>query len=92
MITFNDVLVAAQYLTPSDRIRLVQALWETVPPEEWPPPRQEWIDEAQRRSGEYDAGHLTAVPWSEVRASARRAAGMSKLRVEPARVVGELPG
>jgi putative addiction module component (TIGR02574 family) len=78
MTTFDDVLGAAQHLAPSDRIRLVHALWETVPPEEWPPPSQEWMDEAQRRSADYDAGRLTAAPWSEVRARARRKAGLEE--------------
>jgi putative addiction module component (TIGR02574 family) len=78
MNTFDDVLGAAQHLAPSDRIRLVQALWETVPPEEWPPPSQEWINEAQRRSADYDAGRLTSAPWPDVRTRARQKAGLDE--------------
>jgi putative addiction module component (TIGR02574 family) len=74
MRIYDEVVKAAQRLSPFERIRLVQALWETVSPEEWPPPSQEWIDEAQRRSVDYDAGRLTAAPWSEARARARRKA------------------
>jgi putative addiction module component (TIGR02574 family) len=76
MATFDEVLGAAQGLPPLDRIRLVQALWETVPPEQWPHPSKDWIDEAQRRSAEYDAGRSTASPWPEVRSRARRKAGL----------------
>ena len=76
MTTFDDVLGAAQDLPPTERIRLVHALWDTVPPEEWPLPSKEWIEEAQRRSAEYDAGRLTAAPWPEVRDRARRKAGL----------------
>ena len=36
MATYEDVLGAAQGLPPTDRIRLINALWETVPPEDWP--------------------------------------------------------
>ncbi|MCI0331904.1 MAG: addiction module protein [Planctomycetes bacterium] len=78
MNTFDDVLGAAQDLPPTDRIRLIHALWDTVPPEEWPPPSKAWIDEAQRRSAEYDAGRMTASPWPEVRARARRKAGLDE--------------
>ena len=60
MATFDDVLGAAQGLAPSDRIRLIDALWETVPPDDWPPPSRQWIAEAQRRSAEYDAAHARA--------------------------------
>ena len=71
MSTFDDILGAAQGLPATDRIRLIHELWDTVPPEEWPLPSSEWIEEVQRRSAEYDAGRLTAAPWPEVRARAR---------------------
>lgn len=76
MSTFDDVLDAAQNLAPSDRIRLIDALWDTVPPEEWPAPSDEWVAEVQRRSAEYDAGRMSASPWPEVRQRARRKAGL----------------
>jgi putative addiction module component (TIGR02574 family) len=78
MHIYDEVVTAAQSLSPSERIRLVQALWETVSPEDWLPPSQEWIDEAQRRSMDYDAGRLTAAPWSEARARARRKAELDE--------------
>jgi len=78
MNTFGDVFGAAQDFPPIDRIRLVQALWKTVPPEEWPTPHETWIEEAQRRSAEYDTGRTTASPWPEVRARARRKAGLDE--------------
>ena len=76
MPTFDDVLGAAQGLPPADRIRLADALIETVPPEEWPGPSDEWIAEARRRSAEYDTGRMQASPWTEVRQRARREAGL----------------
>jgi putative addiction module component (TIGR02574 family) len=78
MNTFDDVLGAAEALPPTDRIRLIYALWDTVPLEEWPAPTVEWIAEVQRRSAEYDAGRMTAAPWPEVRARARREAGLNE--------------
>jgi len=76
MATFDDVLDAAQDLSAPDRVRLIDALWESMEPEEWPAPSDEWIAEAQRRSAEYDAGSMTASPWPEVRQRARRKAGL----------------
>ena len=78
MTRFDDVLGAAQDLTPSDRVRLIDALWDTVPPEQWPPPSEQWIAEAQRRWSEYDAGRMPASPWPEVRNRARRKAGLDE--------------
>lgn len=78
MATFDDVFVAAEGLTPADRVRLVHALWDTIPPDEWPAPSPKWVAEAQRRSAEYDAGRMTASPWPEVRQRARRKAGLDE--------------
>ena len=76
MDAYDDVLGAAQGLPPTDRIRLIHALWDTVPQEDWPVPSEAWVEEAERRSTEFDAGRLTASPWSEVRARTRRTTGL----------------
>ena len=76
MMTFDDVLGAAQNLPPDERVRLIDALTESIPPDEWPAPSEQWIAEAQRRSAEYDAGRMSASPWPEVRQRARRKAGL----------------
>jgi putative addiction module component (TIGR02574 family) len=78
MINYDDVLGAAQGLSPPERIRLIHALWDSVPPDEWPKPSEVWIEEAARRSAEYDAGRISASPWQEVRARARRKAGLDE--------------
>lgn len=78
MTRFDDVLGAAQDLIPSERIRLIDALWETVPVEQWPSPGDQWIGEAQRRSSEYDAGRTSASPWPEDRDRARRKAALDE--------------
>jgi len=78
MTRFEDVLGAAFSLTPADRVRLMDELWNRLPPAEWPVPSDEWIAEAQRRSAEYDQGCMPAAPWPEVRARARRKAGLNE--------------
>ena len=76
MTTFEDVLSAARSLNVTERMRLVDTLWEEVSPTDWQPPSEAWIAEVQRRSAEYDAGRMTASSWSEVQARARRRAGL----------------
>jgi len=78
MQTFQDVLDAARTLTATDRMRLVEALWEDVPASDWPLPSDEWIAEAQRRSAEYDRGNVSAATWAEVRNRARRQVGLDE--------------
>lgn len=78
MTTPQEVLVAAQALSAPDRAWLIHALWASVPPEEWAPPSDEWVAEAQRRSAAYDAGQMTASPWPDVRERARRQAGLGE--------------
>jgi|APIni6443716594_1056825.scaffolds.fasta_scaffold2078027_2 putative addiction module component (TIGR02574 family) len=78
MPTFLDVLSAARTLNTTERIRLANAIWEDVPPADWPQPDTEWISEAQRRSAEYDEGRMSATTWPEVHARARRRAGLDE--------------
>jgi putative addiction module component (TIGR02574 family) len=77
MPTLYDVLDAARALTPMDRGRLMDALWEDAEPAEWPLPSPEWIAEAQRRSAAFDQGQMSAKPWDEVRVRARQQAGLN---------------
>ena len=72
MTTFQDILSAARALDVSEQILLASTLLQDAPADAWPLPSQEWIDEAQRRSAEYDAGLSSASSWPEVRERVRR--------------------
>lgn len=76
MSTFQDILAAAQLLPSTERVQLIHALWDVTPQDSWPQPSQAWISEAQSRSDALDAGAIDVAPWSEVRARARRQAGL----------------
>jgi putative addiction module component (TIGR02574 family) len=78
MTTVQEILDAAQTLPSAERARLIHALWQSVSPDDWTPPNDEWITEAQRRSEAYDAGQITASPWPGVRQRARRKAGLDE--------------
>lgn len=76
MTTFDEIMGAASNLPASDRLRLIDALRDTVELEAWPAPSEQWIAESQRRSDDLDAGLMQASQWSEVKSRARRKAGL----------------
>ena len=68
-----DVLLAdAAQLPVDERIQLIETLWDTVPEGALPSLSPEWLAEIEKRSADYDAGFVTAVPWQEVRVVALR--------------------
>ena len=72
MTTFDDIYHAAQSLPAPDRIRLIDALWNTLPPDEWPPPNDDWIAEAQRRSAKLPQHQLSSATIETTRVAKRR--------------------
>lgn len=67
MTDFAAILTAAQQLPTADRLKLIDALWDTVPPDSEPAFSDEWTKEIERRIGEVDAGQVTTIPWSTIR-------------------------
>jgi putative addiction module component (TIGR02574 family) len=78
MTDFSSVLSAAEQLPEQDRLRLIDALWDTVPPEAESPFSDEWIREIDRRVGELDAGTAKTIPWSKIRDEALARIGDAK--------------
>ena len=76
MSTFDEIWGAASNLSPADRLRLIDALWDTVELDAWPAPSEQWIAETQSRSHDLDEGRMQASQWSEVKSRARREAGL----------------
>lgn len=77
MSDFDSVLSAARRLPDEDRLRLIDALWESVPPDRNAPFSDDWAREIERRVAELDAGTAPTIPWPEIRdeALARRGHG-----------------
>ncbi len=65
MNAFETALAAAKELTDAERLRLIDELWATVPPEM--ALAEEWHDEIERRSAEIDAGTAKLESWQTVR-------------------------
>jgi putative addiction module component (TIGR02574 family) len=72
MADYESLLADASRLPADDRLQLIEALWETLPPDLQPELNDEWIAEIQRRSAEFDAGLVQPVPWEQIRADALR--------------------
>jgi putative addiction module component (TIGR02574 family) len=75
MSNYDAVLSAASNLPPADQLRLIDALWDQVPPEAEAPFSEEWLAEIDRRMDEFEKHPENTVPWSQVRDAA-----MARLR------------
>ena len=76
MLDYETLLADASHLPVTERIQLIEALWDTLPANASPPLSDQWLAEIQRRSAEYDTGSVSTTPWEQVRADALRRAGM----------------
>ena len=65
-----SLLADAAHLPVIDRIQLIEELWDTVSESEMPRLSDEWREEIQKRSAEFDSGNSTIIPWSEIKANA----------------------
>ena len=74
MPNYETLLADASLLPATDRIQLIEALWDTLPTDSAPSLSDEWRDEIQRRSAEYDSGSVATTPWEQIRADALRRA------------------
>ncbi len=72
MSDFDTLLTGASQLPVDARIQLIDALWETIPDHAAPPLSQEWLEEINRRSAEFDAGAVEPTAWEQIRADAMR--------------------
>ena len=75
MPSYDTLLADARYLSVTDRIQLIEAIWDTLPAESIPSLSDEWREEIRRRSAEYDSGSVETTPWEQIRADALRRAG-----------------
>lgn len=70
MLTYERLLADAAQLPVADRIRLMDAISETLPDRSLPPLSDEWLAEIQRRSTEFNSGAVETIPWEQVKAEA----------------------
>jgi putative addiction module component (TIGR02574 family) len=70
MVDFNAVFNAAQQLQPADRLRLIDALWDTVPTDAELPLHDDWGAELEKRVAAIQSGEAELIPWTEIRQAA----------------------
>ncbi|HTU91681.1 MAG TPA: addiction module protein [Gemmataceae bacterium] len=69
--TVEQLLQAALKLPDEEQLQLVSALTAAVEERGLRPFDDSWLEEIRRRSAEYDAGSIQAIPWAEVNERAR---------------------
>jgi len=78
MSTIDALLADAAQLPIAERLKLIDALWNTLPDEALPPLSDEWAAELLRRSAELAAGTAKTIPWEVVQSEA-----LARLRRSP---------
>jgi|SRR5688572_2787923 len=63
MAIIEDIVATAQTLPPTDRLRLIERLWESIPTASWPAQHSDELAAAQRQLMESDARSMEPVPW-----------------------------
>jgi putative addiction module component (TIGR02574 family) len=67
MSDFSSILDAAQQLPEQERLRLIDALWQSLPHGSEAAISDEWAREIELRVAELDDGTADTIPWSQVR-------------------------
>jgi putative addiction module component (TIGR02574 family) len=78
MTDVQSILAAASQLPVEQRLDLIDALCETIPPHPEHTLSDDWMAEIERRSAEIDAGTAKTIPWEEARRELYRQAGMDE--------------
>ena len=80
MRDFNSVLDDARQLSPEERLKLIDALWQSVPADLDVPLHPDWAPELERRVAAIEAGTATAIPWKTIREEALARIGHGTIR------------
>lgn len=79
MVDYQSVLNSALQLSDDDRLRLIEALWDLIPPDADLPLHPDWAAELDRRVTALEHGAEKTISWEEVRAAALDRIGHGKI-------------
>ena len=80
MADFDSILEEARQLSCQERVRLIEALWELIPPDVRAPLHEDWAPELERRIAAIEKGSEATIPWKLVRAEALKRIGYDNIR------------
>jgi len=80
MADFNSVLDDARRLPPEERLKLIDALWESVPADLDVALHPDWAPELERRVAAIEAGTAETIPWATIREEALARIGHGNVR------------
>lgn len=78
--TLEQIQKDALQLPAEDRVQLMQALHDSVRTDEEREVEQAWIEEAERRYQDWQAGRARGIPGEEVMARLRQKYGSDSIR------------
>jgi len=78
MPTYRSLLEDAKLLPVTERIQLIEELWNSVPLNSVSPLSEVWMKEIQRRSAELDGGTVETIPWEQIKADSLSRARLIK--------------
>jgi len=62
-LMYKEILSKVLKLTPAERIELVHDIWDSIRPEDYPPPSEATVKEIERRVALYEANPERGIPW-----------------------------
>jgi putative addiction module component (TIGR02574 family) len=80
MVDFDSLLSDAKQLSVEDQLRLIEALWDLIPPDEDIPLHEDWAAELERRVAAIEEGATLTVSWSTIREEALARIGHGNVR------------
>jgi putative addiction module component (TIGR02574 family) len=70
MQSFESILGAAEQLPVADQLRLIEALWNSVPPDAEIPLHNDWETLLTERVARLENGSAKTIPWETIRQEA----------------------
>jgi putative addiction module component (TIGR02574 family) len=70
MQSFESILGAVEQLPIADQLRLIEAIWNSVPPEVDIPLHPDWEAVLTERVARFENGTATTIPWTTIREEA----------------------
>ena len=65
--SYQSIVAAALALPETERVKLVERMLESLPPEDREPTPEEFVDELDRRYAEFQKDPTLGIPWDKLK-------------------------